>query len=261
MPIRKSILTPSTRLIIQFLETATIPQSNSDVAAGTNVSYWSARTILKDLVKKGLLQESMQGSSPRFFLSPSIGKPVTVEARSQYVGTQEGGSTMIGYPGLPMVVPTGSVEERMIWAAMCRISTDWNFTSWRHLQAETGSSWSEIDAAINKLVARGIAERWIDEEGIHLFRLQPEYQMQFALVYRRLFPNAQILGGPKPYTLKEDIHAMYYFIGYFPLKSLLAFAVTKFPQYVTAEAREIVARALAAEAEKEKLSQGKEVNR
>jgi hypothetical protein len=152
---------------------------------------------------------------------------------------------MIGNPGWIPITPSGTVEERMIWAALCHTTASAGFTTWRGLEAETGSSFDEIDAAVNSLVARGIATRETDADGIELFRLKPEYRLQFAMVYRRLLPMAAILGGPKPFALEEDVRALWHFNEEFPLESLLAFALTAYPQFLTDDVRGLVNQARA----------------
>ncbi len=55
--------------------------------------------------------------------------------------------------------PTGEVQERMMIAALRRLSADGHSLNWRMLAAETGSDWPEIDRAISSLVAREIVDR------------------------------------------------------------------------------------------------------
>jgi DNA-binding Lrp family transcriptional regulator len=88
MPIcRKSLHSPSGRLILNRLEITTTPQSYLDVAEATGVSYWTVREILKDLAKQGLVHETKLGSSPYFSLSCPAGNTIaTLEASDQEGG-------------------------------------------------------------------------------------------------------------------------------------------------------------------------------
>jgi hypothetical protein len=141
-----------------------------------------------------------------------------------------------------LVTPTGSVGERIAWAALSHVTVIGGCATWRDLETETGSNWREIKTGVNKLIARGIVTREIDRSGIELLRLRPEYRLRFCSMFRRILPEAEIVGGPKPFTVGEDVRSLVSLTEDFPVDSLLVYCSQRFPQYLNDKARERLGR-------------------
>jgi hypothetical protein len=148
---------------------------------------------------------------------------------------------MTDTPSYSPVVPTGTMSERMVWAALTHITAIWGFATWMDLKQETGSTWRQLETAVTKLVCLGIATREMDS-GVELLRLKPEYRHRFSRMYRRLYPLAEIEGGGKPHTVEptvqEDMSSLRALTDGFPDDSLLAFALERFPYFLTEKARD-----------------------
>jgi hypothetical protein len=65
---RTSDLTPLQRLILTHYAQHPEPQSAIAISDATQCSYWTARALLIDLVKRGAIIKTMQGNSPHYAL-------------------------------------------------------------------------------------------------------------------------------------------------------------------------------------------------
>jgi hypothetical protein len=121
--------------------------------------------------------------------------------------------------------PTGTIEERIVWAAIRRLTFFFGICHWTTIQKETGCSYQEIYPALIKLEARGIVKIVPDAcEGIYMITLNPEHAIKFPQAYARLLPSAEILGGRQEPTPEEDQHSICYLLETFPPEAIQEYA-------------------------------------
>jgi DNA-binding transcriptional regulator PaaX len=62
-------LSPTSKLIIQHLTGKTTPESVIDLSDQLGSSYWTVRTLCRELAEAGLLTLTLNGKSPYYSLS------------------------------------------------------------------------------------------------------------------------------------------------------------------------------------------------
>jgi hypothetical protein len=80
MAYKASDLSPTARLVLVFLRSKQAAQSAIDISDGTGGSYWTVRTLCKEMVQSGHLQQTMIGTSPHYSIPQESTEPSSVES-------------------------------------------------------------------------------------------------------------------------------------------------------------------------------------